>query len=316
MQQFDKEQLKQELLVVESNILGIITNGIVHSTPKRIVLKNIQKEIIHAVQKLGLNRLEANHLYQDALRKYNVISKKTFAELKRIDKKFGKEEDYEKNLERRIESVYKFVRKFVIIPNETTKVANGVANEVEHRVKREEIYGENGFLKQNREEINDYSPFFLCSSHIDPAEDHKDWEGKMYFDEDWKKYVREKPIRKKISAYIHNRKLRSVQWVCGEPVYMITRPNCRHYFTKIGIEEALGDSPKNLVKKHKLYNTVQEEVVEEKVILKRYEKRLFIEKQLLRVAKNDALIDDIKKDTKLVEKWQKICELNKHKRKV
>lgn len=304
----DKKQLRADLLRTETNIVGIITNGIVHSTPKRTILKQITKEIAYAVQKFGLERIDANQLYLDSVSKYTRISKKTFSDLRKINEEFGKTENYDENLVRRSDSVYKFIRKDVIRNDSFAKIVNQLTNQVESRQKREEIYGIEGFLKRNQENQGDYSPFFLCSSHIDPAEDHKNWEGKMYYDEDWKKYVTDKATRKKISAYIHNRKLHTVQWVCGEPVYMITRPNCRHFFTKINIEEALGDSPKNLVKKHKLYNKVEEVVLEEKVVLKRYLRRLDMENHLSLIISSEKLLEDIKNDTKLVNKWKKICE--------
>lgn len=309
--------MKKELLRLETTIIGIITNGLVHRTPKRLILANIRKEItatVLAVRTLKgndtvpvLSRADAHGIWLDAVEKYTKISKKTFVELRRVDKKFGKSENYEENLKRRTSAVYNFVRKEAIMNESLVKTANSVARAIEQRGKWEEIYGINGFLKANREEKSEYSPFFLCSSHIDPAEDHKDWEGKMYYDEDWKNFVEDKDTRRRISAYIRNRRLRTVQWVCGEPVYMVTRPNCKHFFTKIEIEEALGNSPKSLIKKHKLYNPKEIPIPEEKVVLRRYSERLMIEKHLYGIIKDERLWEDIKKDTILVKKWTNIC---------
>ena len=299
--------MKDELLKVETRIICCISNGIVHRAGKRVVLSEIKKEIINAVYKLGLDRSEAHRIWIDAVNKYNVISKRTYAELRRVDNKFGAEDNYEDNLLKRTRAVYNFTRKYAVINDSLVKMANSVARDVETRVKRDSIYGISGLIKSNQDKSEGYSPFFLCSAHIDAAEDHKDWEGKVYFDEDWKKYVTDKSVRKKISAYIRNRGCKSVQWVCGAPVWMVMRPNCRHYFMNLPIDEVLSNSPNSLIKKHKLYNEKDIAEPEEKVVLRRYEKRLMVLKGIYSVIKDDRLLKDIKDTSRLVKKWEKIC---------
>lgn len=298
--------VKERLLRLETNILGIIINGIVYSGGKRTVLKQIRKEITMSVHELGLDRSEAHSIWLNAVYNYDKISKKTFSSLRRIDSEFGKTDDYVANLERRSNAVYMFARKITDRGESLIKMANSVARDVEFRVKRDQL---SDMIADNRADLESYSPFYMCSSHIDPAEDHKDWEGKMYFDSDWKNYVTDDGLRKRISAYIRNRKLRTVQWVCGSPVYLVTRPNCRHFLTVIDVDEALNNSFNKIVKKHELYNPREEALSAEKVVLKRYENRLMIEKYLNAIIKSDKLKDDIDKDIKLVRKWRSVCEL-------
>ena len=300
--------MKKELLRLETNIIGIITNGLVHRTPKRLILISIKKEIVNAVHKIGLDRAEAHSIWLDAVARYDEISKKTFVDLRKADKKFGKLENYEENLARRTSTVYNYVRKNAIMNDSLIKKANEIKKSIESREKHDKIFGINGIIKENREDLDNYSPFFLCSSHIDPAEDHKDWEGKMYFDEDWRKFVSDKDTKKNIGTYIRYRRLRSVQWVCGAPVYMVVRPNCKHYFTNLPIEEVLHDSPRNLVKKHKLYNPNENPIPQEEIVLNRYSERLAIEKHLNTLIKDDRLKKDIKDFTNLVRKCARICD--------
>lgn len=93
--------------------------------------------------------------------------------------------------------------------------------------------------------------FYLCSWHINPAEDHKNWEGKIYVDRFWKNILKDDIARMKaVEAYVRNRNIRTVQWVTGKPVYMITRPYCRHYMTGLDTDEVLKASLKKIKKNH------------------------------------------------------------------
>lgn len=89
--------------------------------------------------------------------------------------------------------------------------------------------------------------FYLCSYHSDCANDHVDYQGKIYVDEDWESVVSEE-MRTKVQDYIDAHKVDTIQNVRdGEP-YLTTRPNCRHYFTPMNTEEVLGSSVKKMLK--------------------------------------------------------------------
>lgn len=77
-----------------------------------------------------------------------------------------------------------------------------------------------GTLEEAREEGE---PFWLVSSHGDPAKGHEPWQGIWCYDE------RDKEASKEGRAL----GLASFQWLTWEPVYMLTRPNCRHYMTSV-----------------------------------------------------------------------------------
>lgn len=77
--------------------------------------------------------------------------------------------------------------------------------------------------------------FYIASSHSDSAKDHEPYQGKIYVDRYWNNYDTDG----KLSEFIRNNGIKTVQWVTGAPVYFITRPNCRHYFTTYTIDEVL-----------------------------------------------------------------------------
>lgn len=296
----DRKNLQQELLRFESSVIGMISNGIVHHTPKRIVLKQIKQKLLETVQGLGLSRDEVNRLWWNSVQKYNVISKKSFSTLR----KQTKTENLEEEEQKRTDAVYDAVRKYAIRNDSAQKIAYELAVSAVGRQKHDEIFGYDGFIKKNQEKTVGYSPFFLCSVHNNCAKDHEAAQGKMYFDEEWKNFVKNSDVRKKISAYIRNRKLVSVQKICTAPVYLLTRPNCRHYLKNLPIDEVLGSSAKALVKRHKLYFSRENTVSPAKSVLNRYMKRLSLENELHKVLKSKKLLEDIKNDRQLVRKWK------------
>lgn len=81
--------------------------------------------------------------------------------------------------------------------------------------------------------------FYIASFYGDCAKDHADFQGKIYYDSNWKDNAPKDRIDE-IQNYIDSKGLKSVQEIMDAPVYLTTRPNCRHYFTAIDIESVLG----------------------------------------------------------------------------
>lgn len=81
--------------------------------------------------------------------------------------------------------------------------------------------------------------FYITSFYGDCAKDHADYQGKIYYDANWKENAPKDRIDE-IQNYIDSKNLKSVQEVMDAPVYLTTRPNCRHYFTAIDIDTVLG----------------------------------------------------------------------------
>lgn len=93
--------------------------------------------------------------------------------------------------------------------------------------------------------------FYICSTHIS-APDHEDYQGKIYFDEDYHSFDFDEETMKKIEDFISSKHLMSIQSVRDNPPYLTTRPNCRHKFQTLTLEEALNDSEVLILKNHKL----------------------------------------------------------------
>ncbi len=81
--------------------------------------------------------------------------------------------------------------------------------------------------------------FYICSYHGDCAPDHKDYQGKIYYDKNWKSNIQDIDFRSIIQEYIDKQSMMSIQKVMKEPIYLTSRPNCRHYFQYISIDEVL-----------------------------------------------------------------------------
>ena len=290
---------KRRILQSEINITGLICNGLIHHTPKQTVLRQIKKELIFLQKAVGLENSEAHMLWYEAVKQYNWVSKRTFSALLKLDLKFGKEKDYDESLHQRTQVVYNTVRESYIRNNQLVKIRNRVAYTVEKREKHDYLWEK---FHENQENDH-YSPFFLASAHQNPAKDHADWEGKMYFDEDWEKFVQNDADQARIRAYIRNHDLKSVQWVVGEPVYLVTRPNCKHYLMNIPIDDVLSSSVKSLLKRKKMYMPDEQPASKERLAYRGYYERLKTEVALNELVPNEQLSKDIAKDRKLVDKY-------------
>ena len=88
--------------------------------------------------------------------------------------------------------------------------------------------------------------FFVCSKHKKPAEDHKDNQGTIYVDIFWRTKL-DLSMQKKVEAYIKNHNVLTVQYIIGEPVYMTTRPYCKHYFIPVETSTVLHSAYKKVV---------------------------------------------------------------------
>ena len=306
-QRYSNLYVKRKLLKLEIDVFGIISNGLLHHTPKHKMLAQMRKEIQITSVQVGLSDAEVNRIWANSYAQYLHISKKTFGSLRKIELKFGRKEDYEESLKQRRAVIYASIRAKVI-RNDLIKEANELMYSYEYRKKHDEIWGRTGIIESSRMITSRaYSPFFLASSHPKPAKDHAAWEGKLYYDEAWERFVpSDDPNHARIAALIRNRKLKTVQWVCGAPVYLVTRKNCKHYLRNMPLEEVLHASAKSLLKKHKMYMPEEKPASQARLMYREYYNRLKTEEALYELILNEQLAKDITKDKKLVAKWLKL----------
>ena len=83
--------------------------------------------------------------------------------------------------------------------------------------------------------------FFLCTEHYNCAKDHKPYQGKLYIDAGWRLHCNENQVAD-ILGYIQNRKIMTVQKVTGKPIWLCTRPYCRHKLIPVDTPTVLGSS--------------------------------------------------------------------------
>lgn len=170
--------------------------------------------------------------------------------------------------------------------------------------------------------------FFLASEHSDCAKDHLDYQGKIYITSGWKNYIDNKERIAEVEEYIQKNNIKTYEWVIFEPVWLVTRPNCRHYFRQCKISEVLGKHPKDLITKYKMSHetglrsmrqTIKHDMTrktytisEVETLIKKYSERLELHEGLGRVKMTPDLKNLIHKDRLLIRKWKQVLKkLNK-----
>ena len=157
--------------------------------------------------------------------------------------------------------------------------------------------------------------FWICSSHGDCAHDHADYQGKIYVDEHWQDYIDEKDYDR-VKRFIVGNNIQLKQSVENDEPYLCTRPNCRHYFMPLSIDEVIDEPREKLLKDRGMikgsydsekYQNLQRQRHEERQIRK-YKQRLeqdeLSAKKLPKGEERDALEKRILKDKKLVKSHQ------------
>ena len=82
------------------------------------------------------------------------------------------------------------------------------------------------------------SVFVMCSKHYPVAPDHKDYQGKLYVNQNWRNLVQGRYYRA-VSEYIKSNDVLTIQSVMKNPPYLITRPNCRHKLVVVPVSAVL-----------------------------------------------------------------------------
>lgn len=155
--------------------------------------------------------------------------------------------------------------------------------------------------------------FYIVNVFEDCADDHKDYQGRVYYDDRYASFPLKQEIKDQISALIKSDNLLSIQEVREKDPFLTTRPNCRHAFNAISIDQALNIKPDKLVKdlgiktgtyKPKNYKQMQEQRKNERTI-RHYKARKEQNERLYKQRPTEELKNQIQKDKALVSKWQK-----------
>lgn len=100
--------------------------------------------------------------------------------------------------------------------------------------------------RATREQLKSGTVFFVCSSHDKCADDHKDYQGKIYVDRFWRLKVKGSQYYA-VQSYIKNKGVRTVQEIMKGPVWLTTRPYCKHFFIGVDVDTVLHNSVKKIV---------------------------------------------------------------------
>ncbi len=141
--------------------------------------------------------------------------------------------------------------------------------------------------------IENREHFALVSKHLDSAIDHIDFQGKIYLltndlQESELLLANKLGINKTLSSVMHDKP------------YLITRPNCRHYFITLSESDIGSKSVDTLLKENKMITKVGSRVI--KNLRNNTSIKLNYYKELYKVRKIPYLAKRIKKLKELVEK--------------
>jgi len=148
--------------------------------------------------------------------------------------------------------------------------------------------------------------FYMCDVLGDSADDHADFQGKVYYNAD-------AFIPDNIQQYIDANGILSMQEVMAGDPYLTTRPNCRHNFHSISTQDVLIDSPEEILRdnglvkgdfKEQNYGLTQEQRLNERTIRK-YKTREQTAKELYKTTGDPAYLAKAQRAGLKVKEWTK-----------
>jgi len=179
---------KWVLFSIENRCAAIVASGIARFVPKFIVMRQLKKET------------NEPFLLAQFTKMYDRMLKKIGNRLKMSKKE-------------RIEKVYSTARDEF---DEIEHLKNQIWREKDQKDKLDGL----------KDELDDEKNiFFVCSRHQNPAKDHAEYQGKLYYSEKWAERTKDEHIARYIKSH---RGLKSVEEVCYNTPYLVTRPNCKH----------------------------------------------------------------------------------------
>ena len=211
------------------------------------------------------------------------------------------------------------------------QVEKVLSKNITEETNREEANNKKKVIKDDLEynrELSSPKVFYLTSEHNDSAKDHKMWQARIFVDERWGRYIKNDKLRDEIADYILRNNIKTFQWVIGAPVWFITRPNCRHYYKSLYVDEVLKSSPKQLVEYHDMHRAIgdrqylqtishdrtkewYDNVRNAQLLLEAYKQRLALHEAMYAKSSNQLLYHAIKKDKLLIRKWLDYLRLHK-----
>lgn len=95
--------------------------------------------------------------------------------------------------------------------------------------------------------------FYICDTYTDCANDHIEYQGKIYYDEKvWRGIKRDNPHYDELERAVRKAKA-SVEDVTQNRPWLCTRPNCRHRLIPIPIDDVVDLSDKDILRKNNAF---------------------------------------------------------------
>lgn len=196
-------KLKELILGVEIRCVAIIRADLERKIPKIITIRKIRKEI----NRFGeLNPADFKYLMSEMVKIYTDIL---------VSTRKSPKNERKKAINDKVETSF----------DKIEAIKNVLAGKMESRAKIQEIKSLKGV-------------FYVCNVFKDCAKDHLDYQGKLYYAENWKEKVPDEMVPE-IARFIRRKNLMSVEQVTMNRPWLITRPNCRHRLLGVSIKDAL-----------------------------------------------------------------------------
>lgn len=260
--------LKFRIYSFEVRLLALISEGLINGKNKQQILRMLKKECLLFVGTVKLTDNEKNMIWKMCINMYNVLAKKV------------------RGKRRNAETVYLSIRSLI---SSVEQFKNALGKNIEIRDKENYL---NKLLSRG--------VFYLCSEHSNCAEGHLDFQGKIYISKDWEERCPEE-LKKSVKYYIKNHDCKTVEEIVSGPVYMVTRPNCRHYFRRVSLDEVLHGSKNKLLKKYDMKKSGVSSY--EYLQYRKYYERLKVLIALRKICECDLLEKDIKETRVIMKKW-------------
>lgn len=153
-------------------------------------------------------------------------------------------------------------------------------------------------IKSTIKEARDNNKWiYIASSHNDCAEDHKLYQGKLYYDN---------KAPSDVVNYCKNRGMHSLQWVMDAPAWFITRPNCRHFVKALSTDIVKKYRVKELTRRYKMHREEGDRslATPKTIAIEEYKDRLKLLQAMYAKHPTEKLRRDIQKTKLLIKKWE------------
>lgn len=301
-----KQQLKKDIKTSVNNITKIIDESLNNTISQLNTLG--QKITDKDIKKVGNKTL-----LQKTNKAIRIMGDKVLS-------------DYEKS----VAKVYRLKNTDELYNAILEQTKNGIENGINITYRDGKQVSFKSYMEMNvrttvRQEANEYLfnaskengvVFYVCDFYGDCAEDHADYQGRYYYDEEWESFGYNEETSKRIQDYIDSYGMLSYQSVVNNEPFLTTRPNCRHSLRPVVIDDVFNNTDKQITEKYGIrkgtynddnYKALQTQRRNERIIRK-YKTRLIEHQQQQKNMQSPKLKTQIAKDKALIKKWNEIQE--------